>query len=145
MQPPDMSKARSCLMAWTSLEEEPEYVFRVDDLQDSDESVRRIAIMHVSKHKLREYAPILENQLNREPTYANRRHLVRALGNLQARAALDNLMAILEEEEGNIVGDAAETLGKLRAREAKSRLTVLSMSHLDWVANKARWALKQLS
>jgi HEAT repeat protein len=52
---------------------------------------------------------------------------------------------VLATESGLIAGDAAEALGKLKAEEARDQLIRQSNSKVDWVAQKCRWALKQLS
>ena len=45
---------------------------------------------------------------------------------------------------GRIVGDAAEALGRLREPRARDILERCKESDVDWIRNKATWALRQL-
>jgi HEAT repeat protein len=121
------------------------YEFKAADLDSCEEDVRRWAIIHISRNKLRQYEDKLINLLAAESGINNRRHLVRALGKIGSQRALSRIIEIIKDEEGLIVGDAAEALGRLRAAEAKTILEGLAASPIPWIANKSRWALKELA
>jgi hypothetical protein len=101
-------------------------------------------VIHVSKHRLTEFGEMLLGMLPRESDEANRRHIVRALGNLGTPDCTGVLLTIVRKQAGLIVGDAIEALGKLKAAQAIEDIRGLTKSPTDWIANKARWALKQL-
>jgi HEAT repeat protein len=121
------------------------YLFNPDHLYDHDETLRRFAVISVSKRGLTEYEPVLLRMLSSDPSEDMRRHVVRALGNIRSHASILPILHILSTEKGLIAGDAAEALGKLKAEEARDELIRQSTSEVQWVAQKCRWALKQLS
>jgi HEAT repeat protein len=120
------------------------YSFRPEDLRRGDEHVHRLAIIHISREGLSDYETRLAEMMATEPSYANRRHIVRALGRIGSSRSVGVLLETLAEPEGLILGDAAEALGRLKAADAVSRLQELTVSRLDWVAAKARWALREI-
>ena len=74
----------------------------------------------------------------------NKRHIVRALGNIGDQSVGRHLLQLLDYEHGLILGDIAEALGKLQSIASKEQLQGLAEHHLPWVVQKARWALKKL-
>jgi HEAT repeat protein len=123
--------------------EEP-YEFRDSDLDSSNAEIRRAAIIFISKQRLQQFENALLKMLATEPTYSNRRHIVRALGNLGSQKSVPTLLSCLDARQDLVVGDAAEALGKLKVTEAISRLQCLSDSPVEWIANKSRWALREI-
>jgi HEAT repeat protein len=120
------------------------YEFDAEHLQSPDEDVRRLAIMHISKERLTSFEGRMLKLLRTEPTDANRRHIVRALGKIGTASSVDTLLEVLKGQKGLILGDAAEALGRLKVSDAVERLRELRSSDVDWIANKARWALNQI-
>ena len=110
-----------------------------------NEDLLRADIIDVSRQRDAAYIPLLLELLwdTRTPQQ-NRRHIVRALGQMGDQSVAPALLAILRSDEGLIVGDAAHALGALGSADAIPRLQELSDSEEDWVAQKARWALKRL-
>jgi HEAT repeat protein len=123
---------------------EDDYVFDESDLHAHDANLRGWAVMAISKEKLSAYRDTLLGMLGEETDVDVRRHIVRALGNIGDDDCIPALLRILSDEQGLIVGDAAGSLGKLRAVEAVGRLKKLANSDTEWVANQSRWALKQM-
>jgi HEAT repeat protein len=120
-----------------------EYVFRPEDLQSADENLRRFAIIHISKERLTDFENHLVEMMATEQSYANRRHIVRALGKIGTARSIGLLLGILSEPDGLILGDAAQALGRLRVPDAVGRLQELTASRVEWIAGQARWALSQ--
>jgi hypothetical protein len=83
---------------------ETSYEFTAGDLQDSDEDVRRFAIIHISKYKLTEHEEKLLNVLMTDPSVSNRRHVVRALGKIGSHRSVEAIMKVITSESGLIVG-----------------------------------------
>lgn len=108
------------------------------------EARRRGVIIDVSRHRDRRYLAQLLARLRSDETYENRRHIVRALGNIGDQSAIEPRKEILQQERGDILGDAAAALAKLGASDALPRLTVLAASKRPWIAQQAKWALSRL-
>jgi HEAT repeat protein len=113
-------------------------------LRKGDEDRRRGSLIRASRSGDRAYLPQLLKRLTDEHAEGNRRHVVRALGNIGGEVAVDALLRVLNNDSGLILGDAEEALGKLRCHQAIARLKSLAQSDTDWVAQKAQWALKQM-
>jgi len=120
-----------------------EYQFDPLDLESSEECRRRWALISISRQRLAEYEDKLIIMLRNE-TESNRRHIVRALGKIGTDKSVAPILEILKNESGLILGDAAESLGKLNAVDAKEIVETLVDSPVDWIANKTRWALARL-
>ncbi|MBP7747485.1 MAG: HEAT repeat domain-containing protein [Phycisphaerae bacterium] len=116
----------------------------LSDLDSEDEALRRWAAIDISKSRDATYEQELLRRFSIDPSEGVRRHIVRALGNIRSSAAVPLLLDILTNGSGLIVGDAAEALGCLREPLAREPLERLRASEIDWVRNKATWALKQL-
>ena len=116
----------------------------VKQLHKGTEDDRRARIIDISRARDAAYLPQLLARLDSDETYENRRHIVRALGNIGDQNAEAKLLGLLEAEEGVILGDVCEALGKLHSERARPLLETLSGVNLEFVAQKAQWALKQL-
>jgi hypothetical protein len=57
-----------------SLPDDDDYVLNPDDLHGEDETLRRFAVISISKGRLKEYEPVLLGMLSSEPAEDNRRH-----------------------------------------------------------------------
>jgi HEAT repeat protein len=125
-------------------EERDEYNFDPLDLESPSEEHRRWAIIAISKQPIRGYEDRLLAALCTESSPSIRRHIVRALGNTGTEKSVSALLKILNSTDELIVGDAAESLGKLKATDARPMLERLANSPVDWIANKSRWALRYL-
>lgn len=128
-----------------NFEEDDGHRFNDQDLKSPDANVRRLAIMTISKEKKNRFEDVLLNLLGKEVDIANRRHIVRALGNMGTVTSASVLLHILANESGLILGEAAEALGKLGVKEAIPKLNDLRQCGSGFVENKVEWALKALS
>jgi len=113
-------------------------------LDSPDADVRRLAIIEVGKRRLTKFQDRLVRHLATEFEESNRRHIVRALGNLGSQQGAEILLKIMVQEAGLILGDAAESVGKLGFLQAEEALERLQYSPVEYIANKARWALTRL-
>jgi hypothetical protein len=113
------------------------------DLWSTDEDQRRFAIIEASRTADRSALPRLLELLDAD-SYANRRHVVRALGRIGGAAVEARLLHMLEVEEGLILGDVAQSLGRLACAAAVEPLRRLGPHELEWVRQNVRWALQQL-
>ena len=113
------------------------------DFLSDDEDARRVAIIEASRTADASQLPHLLRLLERD-TYANRRHIVRALGRIGGDEVVRRLLALLEAEEGLMLGDVARALGGLRVAAAAPRLRQLVGYPLAWVRDSARWALVRI-
>jgi HEAT repeat protein len=111
--------------------------------QTLSEEQRRWAIIDASLAADPASVPALLSLLRRD-TYANRRHIARALGNIGGPDAESALLELLRSEEGLLLGDAARALGRLGVTSATDRLRELLDHELDWVRSGAREALGRL-
>ncbi len=118
--------------------------FDEERLSSTDPEERRWAVIAVSRDRISQHKDTLLRMLEEENDDDVRRHIVRALGNIGDDDCIPALLRILSDEQGLIVGDAAGSLGKLRAVEPVGRLKELANSETEWVANQSRRALKQL-
>lgn len=125
------------------------YAFSPDDLVCDDEQRRRWAIIAVSKQGLHDHAAALLDRLAVEPSNANRRHIVRALGSLGCVEACPVILALAEAAAATdsmdlIVGDVARVFGDLRYELARPLLTKLLDAPQEWTRQNARRALRLL-
>ncbi len=88
--------------------------------------------------------PKLLSRLGSEETYDNKRHIVRALGNISDPQAETKLLELLESESGLILDDIANALGILGSRRAIHLLKGLRDHELEWVRQNVAFALKRL-
>jgi HEAT repeat protein len=116
---------------------------RAQNVTSPDEDERRYAVIAISKHKLTQYEDILLNRFPVE-TNDNKRHIVRALGNLATGKTVPFLMNLVTQEQGLILGDIARALGQLKVQEAQPHLFCLTNSPIPWVADSARYALRRI-
>ena len=124
---------------------EDEYRFQEQDLQSQDEDLRRIAIIEVSRKKMRQFEDSLLFLLSNEPSISNRRHIIRALGNIGTAKSTPVLLGILSKESGLILGDVAEAVAKLGIRDAVPMLKQLTNCGIDFVKTRSKYAIKKLS
>jgi HEAT repeat protein len=117
----------------------------VKRLHKGNETLRRWAIIDVSRCGDKKYLEQLLARLDSDETYENKRHIVRALGNLGDSSVADRLMKLAVGHNGLILGDIAHTLGQLRASKAKPLLKKLASHKLAWVQQNARFALDRLA
>src|SRR4051812_29209464 len=87
-------------------------------LHKGDESHRRWKIIDASRSGDASLLPQLFARLAAGETYENRRHIVRALGNIGGPRAEAKLLELLGSEGGPILGEVAQAIGKLRSRRA---------------------------
>ena len=114
-----------------------------EELKNEDEEIRRWAIINISKEKSKEALGLLLDCLHSE-TESNRRHVVRALGNIGGHDSIQKLLELIQTEKGNIMGDIAKSLGQLLVAEAKPMLEKLQFSDNQWIAQNSKWAMKQM-
>ena len=117
---------------------------KVKRLRTGNADQRRSKVIAASRSHNPIYLPQVLERLQREPEQANRRHLVRALGNIGGELAEVTLLRMLTEETGLILGDIATSLGKLGCRRAIAPLKRLASHQIPWVAQQASYALKHL-
>lgn len=113
-------------------------------LNKGTEDDRRKKIINASKSKDKRYLPQLIGLLESDETYENKRHIIRAIGNIGELRVVDMLNELIILEKGLILGDIAEALGKLKHESSKEVLLTLQNHKLAWVSEKARWALQQI-
>jgi HEAT repeat protein len=112
-------------------------------LHKGNESIRAGKIMAASRAGDANLLPQLLARLDSNETYENKRHIVRALGNVGDPKAEAKLLELLQVQRGLMLGDIAEALGKLRSRRAVPMLRSLSDHKLEWVRQCANRALKR--
>lgn len=101
-------------------------------------------IVSVSRKADVRYVPQLIALLTSDESYGNKRHAVRALGTLGQEDTSEHLVKALAESEGLMLGDICEALGRLNCRAALPRLYELQEHKLEWVRQKASWAVKTI-
>jgi HEAT repeat protein len=113
-------------------------------LHKGDESSRRANIITASRTGDAKMLPQLLARLEANETHENRRHIVRALGNIPDPKAEMKLLQLLESEKGLMLGDIAHSLGQLKSRQAIPLLEQLA-DHTDlWVRQNATFALRRI-
>ncbi len=87
-------------------------------LHKGDVTLRRWKIIDASRSGDASLMPQLLARLDGAETYENRRHIVRALGNIGGPRAEAKLLELLGGERGLILGDIARALGEIGCRRA---------------------------
>ncbi|MBI4612589.1 MAG: HEAT repeat domain-containing protein [Planctomycetes bacterium] len=113
-------------------------------IHKGDETERRVKIMGVSRARDDRYVPQLLARLDSEETYENKRHIVRALGNIADPRAEPRLLEMLESATGLMLGDVIRSVGQLGLKQAAPRVRTLVHHSVEWVRQNARWALDKL-
>jgi HEAT repeat protein len=113
-------------------------------LHKGDESIRAGKIMSASRAGDASMLPQLLARLDSNELYENKRHIVRALGNIGGSKAEAKLLELLQSQRGLMLGDIAEALGKLRSRRAVPRLRSLCDHKLEWVRHSANRAVTRI-
>jgi hypothetical protein len=121
-----------------------DYRFDPQHLTHAHTDLRRWCVIYISKNRLVQYENALLDLLETERDVSNQRHIVRGLGNIGSARSVEPLLRHLCQGQGLILGDVAEALGKLNVRDARPEIERLTQSEVCWVAEKARWALRQL-
>ncbi|WP_435008745.1 HEAT repeat domain-containing protein [Tundrisphaera lichenicola] len=114
-------------------------------LHKGDERRRRWKIIDASRAGDPSVLPQLLARLDGGETSENRRHIVRALGNIGGPQAEARLLELLASERGPILGEVAQAIGKLGLRRASSMLRGLRDHESEWVRQNVGFALKQLA
>jgi HEAT repeat protein len=115
------------------------------DLHKGNESHRRFKIIDASRVGDASLLPQLLSRLAGGETYENRRHIIRALGSIGGPQAEAKLLELLGTEHGLILGEIAQSLGKLGSRQAIPALRNLCGHESEWVRQNASFALRQLA
>jgi HEAT repeat protein len=98
-------------------------------------------IIAVARARDARYVPQLLARLSTE-TYANQRHIVRALAQIgDAVAATPALRAHLSSSSGLILGDLAAALAELGDKESLPELERLLQHDTEWVRTQAQRAV----
>jgi hypothetical protein len=114
-------------------------------LHKGDESRRRWNIIDASrKGDIKALPQLLARLETTTETQENRRHIVRALGNIGDRTAESKLLQLLETEKGAMLGDVAHSLGQLQSRLAIPLLEGLINHPEEWVRQNVTFALRQI-
>ena len=114
------------------------------ELHKGDESRRRSRIIDASRAGDASLLPQLLARLDGEESHDNKRHIVRALGNIGGERAEDKLIGLLETQRGLILGDVAHALGRLGSRRAVPLLKALRDHESEWVRQNVAFALKRI-
>jgi HEAT repeat protein len=114
-------------------------------LHKGDEKARRMKIIDASRNGDAALLPQLLSRLDAAETYDNKRHIVRALGNIGGPRAEQRLLELLRTHPGLILGDVAQALGKLGSRQAVPALKSLRDHEIEWVRQNANAALRRLT
>jgi HEAT repeat protein len=113
-------------------------------LHNGNEALRRWKIIDASRAGAASLLPQLLARLDGDETYDNKRHIVRALGNIGGPRAEDKLLKLLRIECGLMIGDIAHALGTIGSRHAVPRVKTLPDHELEWVRQNARNAIRTL-
>lgn len=116
----------------------------VKQIQKGGEDRRRWNIIDASRSHDARYVPQLLARLDSNETYENKRHIVRALGNIGDKRAEQKLLQLLDNEPGLLLGDVVRSLGQLNSRSAISRIKELLDHKTEWVRQNARWSLDRM-
>lgn len=114
-------------------------------LHKGDETHRRWKIIESSRVGDPARLPQLLARLDSDESYDNKRHIVRALGNLGGSQAEARLVRLLASEQGIILGDIAQSLGKLGSRRSVPALKSLCDHESEWVRQNVSFALRKLT
>ena len=113
-------------------------------LRKGDEQRRSWNIMDASRSRDAAYVPQLLAMLKSNETYSNKRHIIRALGNIGDPRAEAPLLALLHSSGGLMLGDVVHSLGQLKSQRAVPRLKSLRSDKRQWVRQNATWALRNI-
>jgi HEAT repeat protein len=111
-------------------------------LNKGDEDQRRWNIVEVGRAR---YVPQLLARLTSDETDDNKRHIVRALGNIGDLRAEAPLLKLLESSTDLMLGDVVHSLGQLESKKAIPTLKSLLDHEVEWVRQNAKWALAQFA
>ena len=75
----------------------------------------------------------------------NKRHIVRALGNIGGPQVEEKLVGLLGSRQGLILGDVAQALGKLGSRRSVLALKGFSDHESAWVRQNVNFALRRIA
>jgi HEAT repeat protein len=114
-------------------------------LQKGDEAHRRWKIIDASRSADASLLPQLLAPLDGDESYDNKRHIVRALGNIGSPQVEEKLVGLLGSQQGLILGDVAQALGKLRARRSGPALEGVSDHESEWVRQNVNFALRRIA
>jgi HEAT repeat protein len=114
-------------------------------LHKGDETLRRWKIIDASRSGDSSLLPQLLARLDSDESYDNKRHIVRALGNIGGPLAEAKLIELLASQQGLILGDIAQALGKLGSRLAVPSLQSLGDHEAEWVRQNVSFALGRLT
>lgn len=112
-------------------------------LHKGDETRRRWKIIDASRAADVGLLPQLLARLDGDESYENKRHIVRALGNIGGPRAEQKLIELLGSQRGLILGDVAQSLGKLGVRRAAPALRLLGDHESEWVRQNVEFALRR--
>jgi HEAT repeat protein len=115
------------------------------NLHNGDESLRRFKIIGASRAGDASFLPQLLARLDSNETRDNKRHIVRALGNIGGPKVEAKLIELLGTQSGPILGDVAQALGKLGSRRAIPTLNAFCDHKSEWVRQNVRFALQRLT
>lgn len=113
-------------------------------LHKGNETLRRLKIIDASRAGDARMLVQLIARLDANETYDNRRHIVRALGNIGGPTAETKLLKMLETERGLILGDIAHALGRLGSHRAVTSLKAICDHESEWVRQNVGFALRRL-
>ena len=113
-------------------------------LHKGDETLRRWKLIDASRAGDASLLPQLLARLDGDESYDNKRHIVRALGNIGGPQAEAKLIALLASQRGLILGDIAKSLGKLGSRRSVPALKGLCDHESEWVRQNVSFALRRL-
>jgi HEAT repeat protein len=114
-------------------------------LNKGDESRRRQNIIKASRNGDVELTAQLIALLQTKESRGNKRHAVRALGNIGGERARTTLLELLNREDGIILGDIAHALGQIRCRSALPGLKRLADHKLLWVRQNVAFAITEIT
>ena len=114
-------------------------------LHKGDESQRGWKIIEVSRARDAAYLPQLLARLDSDETHHNKRHIVRALGNIGGDRAEARLLELLQTSTGLMLSDVIRSLGRLRSRKAAARIRSLLNHEMERVRQDATWAMRRIT
>jgi len=115
-------------------------------INQKDEDLQRADIIAVSRRAdASRLGELLHLLAAKGTSYANRRHIVRALGRIGGDKAEQAILDALTRGSGLVLGDAAEAAGRLSIRAALPLLRQLTIHREDWVRQKSSWAIRRMT
>jgi HEAT repeat protein len=114
-------------------------------LHKGDEAHRRWKIIDASRAADASLLPQLLARLDSDVSYDNKRNIVRALGNIGGPLVDEKLVGPLGSQQGPILGDVAQALGKLGSRRSVPALRGLSDHESAWVRQNVNFALRRIA